>query len=423
MESVVLGLATYLLETVKLFCVMRFLLRFEMRPRYYIICSMVFFLIPAGLLGFWGNLTPAAYLSILVMLITFRGKGKVLYGMLAVVSISCFDSLCTAIVLLFLDMQYISLGDNALSLFLVNTVSVPFLLLLIWGVRAWQNKRMVTTGRETGRQWLLFVLIGEVAFSFLIQSFQMVITDEIRYGKMIAVALCIGSIVIVLTMVFLLVSITTKDYYKSVALINERLVKSQTEYYEMLLEKEEETKAFRHDIRNHFSCMRLLFEKEEMEALNEYFNKMGIMIGTLKPEVQTGNRMVDVIISSVAKKYPAVNYRINGMISEELKLDNHDLCIIFFNLLDNAFAAAEKSDEKRVELSFYEKEKMFFSTIENTILNPVIVRNNRIMTEKPDKRNHGYGTVNAVKCVEQNGGELRFTCEEELFKAEIVLFV
>lgn len=285
------------------------------------------------------------------------------------------------------------------------------------------KEKIVATGRETGRKWLIFVLVGEMALSFFIQSFQMVVTEEVRYGKLIAVALCIGSVVFIMTMIFLLMSITTRDYYKDLAKMNERLLESQTNYYEMLLKKEEETRAFRHDVRNHFYCMRLLLEKGETEELNEYFDKMGTLIEELRPAIQTGNKMVDVIVSNVAGKYPTVNYAIEGMMSEKTGLGNHDLCTIFFNLLENAFAAAEKTEEKQVSVSFFEQEEMWFCKIENTVISPVEIQNNRMQTEKEDAKYHGYGTLNAGKCVERNGGELRFYCEGKIFKAEIILFV
>ncbi|MBQ9767650.1 MAG: GHKL domain-containing protein [Lachnospiraceae bacterium] len=237
-----------------------------------------------------------------------------------------------------------------------------------------------------------------------------------------AVALCIGSIVFVVALVLLMVSITTREHYKELAEMNKRLLESQAGYYEMLLEKENETRAFRHDMKNHLYCMRSLLEDKDYKGLKSYFDTTGILLEQLRPAIQTGNEMVNVILNNVVGKYPMVTYRVEGVMSNAAGLENHDLCAIFFNLLENAFAAAAKSEEKQVSVCFTEREEMWFCTIKNTVLHPVQIRNNRMQTEKEDTRRHGYGTINAVKCAEKNGGELRFACEEKVFTAELLLF-
>ena len=51
----------------------------------------------------------------------------------------------------------------------------------------------------------------------------------------------------------------------------------------------------------------------------------------------------------------------------------------------------------------------------------VEINDNRLTTEKEDKQKHGYGTVNATNCVEQNGGSLSFSCTDTHFTAELIL--
>ena len=97
-----------------------------------------------------------------------------------------------------------------------------------------------------------------------------------------------------------------------------------------------------------------------------------------------------------------------------------DLCTIFYNLFENAFAAADKSDKKSVIVSFKYIGCNLFCGIENYTLHNVSILNNRLVTEKEDKENHGFGTKNAAACIEKNGGTIEFSCDNNLFLAEVV---
>ena len=46
---------------------------------------------------------------------------------------------------------------------------------------------------------------------------------------------------------------------------------------------------------------------------------------------------------------------------------------------------------------------------------------NILTTEKHDKRHHGFGSGNAVRCAEKNGGELIYKCSDTHFVAELIL--
>lgn len=60
--------------------------------------------------------------------------------------------------------------------------------------------------------------------------------------------------------------------------MNAELMNAQKEYFTMLLQKEEETKRFRHDIKEHLYCMNLLLKNKDYTQLENYFSKMDIVI-------------------------------------------------------------------------------------------------------------------------------------------------
>jgi len=96
--------------------------------------------------------------------------------------------------------------------------------------------------------------------------------------------------------------------------------------------------------------MYLLFKEKNYDELENYFKKMGASLSEIKVKIQTGNNMINAILSDVSSKFSEVSLNINGSLPNSLKLSNADICTIFYNLFDNAFAAAEQSDEKRVDM-------------------------------------------------------------------------
>ena len=72
-----------------------------------------------------------------------------------------------------------------------------------------------------------------------------------------------------------MINYISKNHYKEIADINERLLKSKENYYTMLLQKDRDTIKFRHDISKHLNCMYILFDKGKYDELRKYFDKIG----------------------------------------------------------------------------------------------------------------------------------------------------
>ena len=141
----------------------------------------------------------------------------------------------------------------------------------------------------------------------------------------------------------------------------------------------------------------------------------------LHPQLQFGNDMIGAILKDISDKYPAVSLDIIGKIPAALRLDNTDICTIFYNLFDNAFAAADNSEKKAVEISIKLLGENLFFAIKNTISCKVNIIDNILQTNKQDKDMHGFGSGNAVICAERNGGTLTYKCSDTHFEAELII--
>lgn len=107
----------------------------------------------------------------------------------------------------------------------------------------------------------------------------------------------------------------------------------------------EQTKAFRHDIKNHLSILNGLLSSGKQKEAKDYLRKLEITSSSLSFSYQTGNPVVDILLSE--KMGLAQAKEITGEISLVLPnpcvIDDLDLCIIFANALDNAVSACQSA--------------------------------------------------------------------------------
>ena len=106
----------------------------------------------------------------------------------------------------------------------------------------------------------------------------------------------------------------------------------------VLLEKEQDTRAYRHDMQRHLMNLYALQREEKGVQAQEYLR--GLMEGL--EEIQkkiyvTGNDVIDVLTSVyLARLDPAVEITFDCQLQPPLKIGDMDLCTIYGNLLENA---------------------------------------------------------------------------------------
>lgn len=85
-----------------------------------------------------------------------------------------------------------------------------------------------------------------------------------------------------------------------------------------------------------------------------------------------------------------------------------DLYSIFENPLDNAITACKQITDdgiqKKIKLTMFRKRNMIWFTLNNPMVNPIIIKNNNIQTTKKNSNKHGFGIKNMKRVVTRYGG-------------------
>ncbi len=414
----------FAVELLKLLPIMIFVFGFKLQPVKRIIifglCAVILLILSANF-EMRQHLPIYTLISILLTLFIVRGNNRIIFTVISCFGISILDMLVATVWLVFNNQSYSQLANDTVKHIIINSINIATIFIICVIAKMLYSRQKHILPQNARKSYLVLIMIGEISLSMFVTAYQLNDRSIDQLAKIMAVGLVVGSIAFLLTSIILIMNHISKSHFERISIINEKLIRSQEQYYTMLLKKEEETRQFRHDINNHLNYMRILFNEKKYNELEKYFDNIGAYVKNLRSELQIGNNLISAILKDEADKHPDVSVDIVGRIPPTLRIDNMDICTIFYNLFDNSFTAAECSEKKSVEISVKLLGKNLFFTIKNTISHKIEIVDNILTTEKHDKRHHGFGSGNAVRCAEKNGGELIYKCSDTHFVAELIL--
>lgn len=276
------------------------------------------------------------------------------------------------------------------------------------------------------RIWMLLDMIMIILMAML-SFFAYVIVTMIPDGKMSSIGqvlLLFGGILIIVLLLVFVYYYSSSYEYRIQKEIMEMQVRQQREYFERLLEREEDTRKFRHDILNDLLELQNYCERNKCQQMRQYLgNLTGVVIRISKKSYDVGNSTVNTILNyyltPITDKYIV---EINGVLPDIISVDDRDLCIICANIIRNATEALSKTDSGKIWVNIESGKKYLHFQVENTFEGKIEIDKNGLpVTTKDDKCNHGIGIRNVYELVHKNGGTCDFKVENGLFKSDIFI--
>lgn len=395
-----------------------------------------FFLITPML--YWGIITmfhfertEAAYLSELMTVVTvmilvegsFWEKFVQMLKMYVVVT--CLDMCLEQI----LELALPRIKEREGILNFSATLMAFLLILLFFYVK---HKIRIHAGENARKRWLIFFylsIFGMEVSAFLTigglnYTSEYVDSHSIQVFAKIITILATLSILGLMSIIYY-VQDTNKRLKESIT-TEHLLQESQQNYYETLLEKEEETRRFRHDILNHFMCIQALAEKEPEHVADYVQDLQEKMIQIQKKCYQTGNTIVDIItnqyINQLKEQVENVQVEISGKCTEQLGMKQADLCTVYSNLLKNAVEeiARQKDGKRYLKVMIFQNPSGLKIEIVNS-MEGIMDDSFLLQTKKKDTRNHGIGLKNVKDTVERQKGIFEYNYRENLFWVTVMI--
>lgn len=174
------------------------------------------------------------------------------------------------------------------------------------------------------------------------------------------------------------------------------------ESYENLRCQSEEVMMLRHDTMKHYSLLYTMAQ-ETPERLTDYLEQLMGQIQDVRPVVQSGNQILDIIINGklgiAAEKGISIEI-VRSEAPEHLPLTDTELCSLIMNILDNAINASSNPETVNpyMKLDFHCKNQHFIFSCENSMA-PMS------NTKKISTSGHGYG-LKIIRRIMKNWDEM-----------------
>ena len=205
----------------------------------------------------------------------------------------------------------------------------------------------------------------------------------------------------------------------------EEMQRIQASYYKQIEKGLNESRKQLHDFKNHITTLERLYHTDSKDKALNYMHELQAQMSQqmAAASFRVNNTAFDVILYEQEKacKEQGITFEKQILYNDLSLLKYIDTCTIFANALDNAVKACSEiqNGEKKIVLEVKRTNDILSIIIENTKQNEVIYENQKIVSSKLDKHNHGFGVENIKMAVEKYNGIVSIDYTDTIFTLAI----
>lgn len=179
------------------------------------------------------------------------------------------------------------------------------------------------------------------------------------------------------------------------------------ENYHLLTELYRKNEHLYHDMNHHLQMIYHLAKKNGTSEIAEYVNSISAPINELSDTTWSGVDIVDAILNHAVleAEKQGIEIDVNAEFPKDCSITSDDLCVILFNLLDNAMEACQRCMHKtnrspRIEVTLRRIHQFVIIKIQNPCIPPRKLFG-IFPSTKADTLHHGIGLRNVREKVEK----------------------
>lgn len=148
------------------------------------------------------------------------------------------------------------------------------------------------------------------------------------------------------------------------------------------------------------------FIEGKNQEFEDYFQDIIGRVDDLGNSINVGNDIVNAVLNKSYAEAESKNIKmeVRGHFPSQCNISAYNLCTIFFNLLNNAIEAADKTEKKEIWVICKHTKKVIIVEIGNYYCNRNKLDKNRLQTTKSEKEHHGWGMKNVEDSVKDCRG-------------------
>lgn len=197
----------------------------------------------------------------------------------------------------------------------------------------------------------------------------------------------------------------------------QELQKEKT-YYQKTIEMSMQSNKAMHDLKH---ILFKLYDQGENSAevkdLIEQMYGIAIKANFVKYTALNGlNVLLNIKFNEIKDKNIEFEHHIFA--SEQIKIDEIDLCVLFGNLFDNAIEAVGQCDKKFIKLNVTQRKEYLVINMINSTINQSIAFGE---TSKSNKLQHGFGLQSVCDIAEKYSGDVDYNISNGTFEIAVML--
>ena len=286
--------------------------------------------------------------------------------------------------------------------------------------------------------YLLLTPLTGILFVNIIFRILLVVSENriIQLYEQYPVLIAIVPVVAALFYAGILVTIIS--YQKMVGLQEEKkkyFVEQQQVH--AIQERMEEVEQFyegirrmKHEMKNHLTNIKGLFESGNLGEMEQYISKMDESMDVFELAIKTGNPVTDVIVNDKQKaaEKQGIRFQSGFIYPKSERYNAYDIGIIINNLLQNALEACGRmtSMSRYISISSRQKKKFFLIEIRNSYEGEIVMDADTKLpiSTKEDGASghlHGIGLSNVKREAEKYMGDVDIKVKKNEFSVTVML--
>ena len=190
---------------------------------------------------------------------------------------------------------------------------------------------------------------------------------------------------------------------------------SLNQYVEEARTRYDETKSFRHDIKNHIAVVKNLLQSGKVEEAVSYMEDLDDMAEKMSFPCSTNNPVVDILVGNKLglAKSMGIDADCSLLLPYPCGLRDIDICIVLSNALDNAIHACKNIDgetEKYIHVAGRMQGDFLMLEVRNNFRGKGMFKN-------------GTGLSNIEAVAEKYGGTMSIEAQENVFVLHVLLII
>lgn len=269
------------------------------------------------------------------------------------------------------------------------------------------------------------VAIADFLFLFMIRIY-VESPDLSAHQNSLLVWLALGALCVIVA-IFMIYELFIREETKNVELAMKlQRAKLEESFFKEMNNIYSDIRIWQHDYKNNLNALRTLVSNIETEKALNFIDSIYSDTYKNKIMLQTGNLVLDAIVSSKLWLAQSQNIEVNvqAVYPENNRISDNDLCTIVGNLIDNAIEACicmgDLPEKKFIDFSLMIKRKNLLISIINSYNNELKCEGSRYFSVKAEPF-HGIGILHVDSIVAKYQGHVLRSHEKGVFETHIML--